>query len=436
MSTVIVVGAQWGDEGKGKIVDLLSESFDIVARFAGGHNAGHTMEIEGKKFILQLIPSGILRPGKRAVIGNGVVIDPKALLDEIDFLEQQGIAVRDRLLVSDRAHLIFPYHRLLDKLSESSPIRSKIGTTLRGIGPAYEDKISRSGIRVGDILEPTRFRSLLEQSLQEKQKRLAGLGSDETLDPERLFAEYEDYCARLRDLIADTSVFLNGQIRDGRSVLLEGAQGMLLDVDHGTYPYVTSSNSTAGGACTGTGVPPTSITGVLGVSKAYATRVGSGPFPTEDHTEAGELVRKRGNEFGSVTSRPRRCGWVDLPVLRYSAAINGLDSMIITKLDVLDEQDEIPVCTGYELDGKTVETLPAASDAWERLRPIYRKLPGWKQSTFGTTRYEELPAKAQNYLEFIGDHLGLEIGLVSTGPERNQSIVRKGSRLAELLPSG
>jgi adenylosuccinate synthase len=433
MSRLIVVGAQWGDEGKGKVVDLLAEKFDIVARYQGGHNAGHTVEIGPKKFVLQLVPSGILRPRKLAVIGNGAVVDPVALLQEIELLEQNGVSVWGRLFLSNRAHLILPYHRIQEKESENSPFQQKIGTTARGIGPAYEDKAARRGIRVGDLLDAKQFRCLVEMAVGEKRAMLRVRG-DLDLDPHRLADEYLELGRRLQPLIADTSALLNREMDAGRSVLFEGAQGTMLDVDHGTYPYVTSSNATAGGTCAGLGVAPTRISGVVGVSKAYATRVGNGPFPTEDAGELGKLLRERGQEYGAVTGRSRRCGWMDLPVLRYSAALNGLDSLIVTKLDVLDTLAEIPVCVGYEHDGTRLEEFPAQTDALAKVRPVYRNFPGWKHSTFGLTRYAELPQAARAYLEFIRDQVGIEISLISTGPEREQTIVLPGTRLERLLP--
>jgi adenylosuccinate synthase len=434
VSNLVVVGAQWGDEGKGKVVDYLAERFDIVARYSGGHNAGHTIYLGGQQFILQLVPSGILRPGKKAVVGNGVVVDPAALLKEIEFLEQKGVSVWDRLFLSNRAHLIFPYHRLVEKEAESSPWRGKIGTTARGIGPTYEDKMGRRGIRACDIQDEAQFRCLVETAVKEKQAVLTAWGSDLKLDAAKITEEYLGLCRRLLPLIVDTASFLKQEMAAGRSVLFEGAQGTMLDVDHGTYPYVTSSSATAGGACTGLGVPPTCISGIVGVAKAYTTRVGSGPFPTEEKGASGELLRERGKEYGAVTGRSRRCGWMDLPVLRYSAAVNGLDSLIITKLDVLDALEEIPVCVAYEHEGKQTSELPGPAEAWEKIRPVYETLPGWKRSTFGLTRHNELPKEARAYLEFISDRVGVEIALVSTGPEREQSIVPSGTRLEKTLP--
>ena len=435
MSNLIIVGAQWGDEGKGKVVDLLAENFDWVARYQGGHNAGHTVQIRDQVFILQLIPSGILRQEKKAVIGNGVVVDPMALLQEIELLEKNGVSVSGRLFLSNRAHLIFPYHRLLEKESESSPFRQKIGTTARGIGPAYEDKAGRRGIRVGDILDENHFLCLLEMAVGEKLAALRAWGSTASPDTQQIVEQYHQWCARLRPLIVDTAALLNREMDAGRSVLFEGAQGTMLDVDHGTYPYVTSSNSTAGGACTGLGVAPTWISGIVGVSKAYTTRVGSGPFPTEDTAAAGELLRTRGHEYGSVTGRSRRCGWMDIPALRYSATLNHLDSLVITKLDVLDTLEEIQVCTSYECDGTPLPEVPPQAEMLENLRPVYRTFPGWKQSTFGLTRYPDLPPKARHYLEFLSDQLGIEISMISTGPEREQTILLPGTRLQQLLPS-
>ena len=434
MNALVTIGAQWGDEGKGKVVDLLAAQFDIVARCQGGRNAGHTVEIGQKRFILQVLPSGVLREGKKAVIGNGMVISPEALLKEIDALEQNGISVEGRLFLSNRAHLVFPYHGLLEKQLENSSSRRKIGTTARGIGPTYEDKIGRRGIRVADLEDETNFRCLAKMALQEKQTALRACGSELSLDEERLVEDHLKLYRRLRPMVVDTAVFLNREMDAGRSVLFEGAQGTMLDVDHGTYPYVTSSNSTAGGVCTGLGVAPTRISGIIGVSKAYTTRVGAGPFPTEDNDAAGKLLRDRGKEFGSVTQRARRCGWIDLPVLRYSSMLNGLESLVVTKLDVLDALEEIPVCTSYELDGSIVHEVPPQAGTLDRVRPIYKVLPGWKQSTFGLTRYRDLPRQARAYLEFIRDQLGLEISLISTGPERSQTIVLSGTRLKKLLP--
>jgi len=433
MRNVIILGSQWGDEGKGKVVDLFSERFDIVARYQGGHNAGHTVFIGEKKFILKLIPSGILRPGKLAVIGNGLVIDPSALLVEIDALEAAGLPVAGRLFIGNRAHVLFPAHRMMEKLSEDRPGRVSIGTTSRGIGPCYEDKIARRGIRIADLLDKEAFRAQYDSVMDEKVAIAKALGIYSELDLPRIRDEYECFAERIRPMVCDTAALLNGAIRDGKSVLFEGAQGTMLDIDHGTYPFVTSSSASAGGACTGTGVPPTRITGVIGVSKAYITRVGGGPFPTEALDAVGHNIRKRGAEFGAVTGRPRRCGWFDAPLLRYTAEINGFDSMVVTKLDVLDEFDEIPVCVAYRRAGKEVAEMPSTVAEIETVEPVYERIPGWRSSTFGIDSYEKLPAKAKDYLAFLEARIGVEIGCVSTGPERTQTIVRSGSRLEKLI---
>ncbi|HUP04026.1 MAG TPA: adenylosuccinate synthase [Bryobacteraceae bacterium] len=433
MRNVIILGSQWGDEGKGKVVDLLSERFDIVARYQGGHNAGHTVFIGEKKFVLKLIPSGILREGKMAVIGNGLVIDPGALLTEIDTLEDAGCPVAGRLFIGSRAHVLFPAHRMMEKMSEERPGRISIGTTSRGIGPCYEDKTARRGIRVADLLNKEAFRAQYDSVMEEKVVIAKALGIYTELDLARIRDEYECFAERIRPMVCDTASLLNGAIRDGKSVLFEGAQGTMLDIDHGTYPFVTSSSASAGGACTGTGVPPTRINGVIGVSKAYITRVGGGPFPTEALDSVGDLIRKRGNEFGAVTGRPRRCGWFDVPLLRYTAEINGFDSMVVTKLDVLDGFDEIPVCVAYRRNGKEITEMPSTVAEIETVEPVYERVPGWLTSTYGIDSYDELPAKAKDYLAYLEQRMGVEVGCISTGPERNQTIVRKGSRLAQLI---
>ena len=433
MGNVIILGSQWGDEGKGKIVDLFSDRFDIVARYQGGHNAGHTVFIGDKKFILKLIPSGILRPGKQAVIGNGLVIDPAALLSEIDALDAAGVPVTGRLFISNRAHVLFPAHRLMEKMSEARPGRVSIGTTSRGIGPCYEDKIARRGIRVADLLDRDFFRAQYDSVMEEKVAIAKALGIYEELDLPAIRDNYQGFAERIRPLVRDTAWFLNQSIRDGKSVLFEGAQGTMLDIDHGTYPFVTSSNASAGGACTGTGVPPTRISGVLGVSKAYITRVGGGPFPTEALDARGEQIRARGKEFGAVTGRPRRCGWFDVPLLRYTAAINGFDSIVVTKLDVLDEFDTIPVCVGYRNAAGEVLDMPPTVTEIAALQPVYECQPGWQSSTFGMSSYDELPANAKDYLAFLEQRTGVEVGCISTGPERNQTIVRAGSRFQQLV---
>jgi adenylosuccinate synthase len=433
MSNVIILGAQWGDEGKGKMVDLFSHRFDIVARYQGGHNAGHTVFIGEKKYVLKLIPSGILRPGVRAVIGNGVVVDPSALLEEMSMLEALGIRVKEQLRISNRAHVIFPFHRLAEKISEGRADRVAIGTTSRGIGPSYEDKIGRRGIRMADLVNGENYDELYENLAADKATIAAAFHIENTINFEGIGQQYREFGERLKPMVCDTAKLLNEAIAAGQSVLFEGAQGTMLDVDHGTYPFVTSSSATAGGACIGTGVPPTKIDGVVGVSKAYITRVGSGPFPSEAKDAMGDQIRTAGKEFGSVTGRPRRCGWFDVPLLRYTAMVNGFDSLIVTKLDVLDELSEIPICVGYKCGGMQIDEMPATNKIMEEIKPVYEVFPGWETSTRGISRFEDLPDKAKNYLEFIERRTGVEVGSVSTGPERTETVIMKGSRLAKLF---
>ena len=432
MRNVIILGSQWGDEGKGKVVDLFSEQFDIVARYQGGHNAGHTVFIGDRKFVLKLIPSGILRPGKQAVIGNGLVIDPEALLAEMKTLEAAGLDVAHNLFISNRAHVLLPAHRMMEKMSEARPGRVSIGTTSRGIGPCYEDKTARRGIRIADLLDGDAFHAQYDALMEEKVAIARALDIYEESDLAAIRAQYEGFADRIRPMVCDTAWLLHRAMRDGKSVLFEGAQGTMLDIDHGTYPFVTSSSASAGGACTGTGVPPTSIGGVIGVSKAYITRVGGGPFPTEARDGAGDQIRQRGHEFGSVTGRPRRCGWFDVPLLRYTSAINGFDSLVITKLDVLDEFDNVPVCIAYRRGRQEVMEIPATIAEFEQLEPVYECLPGWKTSTFGIDSYDQLPANARDYLAFLESRIGVDIGCISTGPERNQTIIKPGSQLRKL----
>jgi adenylosuccinate synthase len=420
--TAVIVGAQWGDEGKGKIVDVLSERFSVVARYSGGHNAGHTVTIRGKKFILQLIPCGVLREGCRAVIGNGVVLDPFAFIKEVDALRANGVHIDRNLFVSNRAHVILPYHRMIELASENAPGRIRIGTTSRGIGPTYEDKMARSGLRVQDLLDRPLLQKHLENACREKNTIAHALFNSEPLDADRMFADYSEIANRVAPFVTDTALLLNRALADGQSVMFEGAQGTMLDIDHGTYPFVTSSSATSGGAVTGTGVPPTSINLVVGVTKAYCTRVGGGPFPTELKDEVGEALRWKGNEFGAVTGRPRRTGWLDLPLLRYSNMINGTSWLVVTKLDVLDEQAEIPVCVGYTVDDKRTEEIPAQASGYEKIKPVYTKLPGWQASTFGIDSYDNLPPKARQYLEFVEKESGAKVGIVSTGPDREQTL--------------
>ena len=430
---VVIVGAQWGDEGKGKVVDLLAGHFDWIARYQGGHNAGHTVVIAAKKYVLQLIPCGILRGQSNAVIGNGVVIDPQALVDEIATLEQAGISVAGKLFVSNRAHVILPYHRMIELAAENAPGRVKIGTTSRGIGPAYEDKMGRRGLRIHDLYDRELLRAHISNALAEKNAVAGALYGSAPLDAGQIFENTVALAERIRPYVADTALLLNQAAARGEAILLEGAQGALLDIDHGTYPFVTSSSTTAGGACIGTGLAPTRITAALGVSKAYCTRVGGGPFPTEVEGPQADQLRQRGNEFGSVTGRPRRVGWFDAPLLRYAALLNGLESLIITKLDVLDRLTDIPVCVGYSLDGQPTDTIPPAAAAWERLKPVYESVPGWQSSTEGITREADLPLRAREYLKFLGRASKLDIGMISTGPERDQTITVAGSRLQRIL---
>jgi adenylosuccinate synthase len=432
MSNLVVLGAQWGDEGKGKIVDLLSDKFDAVVRYQGGHNAGHTVFIGQQKFVLKLIPSGILRPGVQAVIGNGVVVDPAALLEEIVGLEAAGVDVRSQLKISTRAHVIFPFHRTIEKLSEGRANRVPIGTTSRGIGPCYEDKIARRGIRVADLID-SEFAELYRSLAEDKQLIAEAFHIAEPGNFDEILECYRQYADQLRPMVFDTSHLLNQMIRAGKSVLFEGAQGTMLDIDFGTYPFVTSSSAAAGGACTGTGVPPNKIDGIIGVSKAYITRVGAGPFPSEDLTEIGDSIRRAGNEYGSVTGRPRRCGWFDVPLLRYAAEVNGFDSLIITKLDVLDHLDDIPVCVAYEVEGEVISHMPASTRRMEAIKPVFERLPGWRRSTQGVTSLSELPAEARRYLDFLEAKTGVEIGSISNGPERNETMIVPRSKLEKLL---
>ncbi len=433
MSNVIVLGAQWGDEGKGKIVDLFSDRFDIVARYQGGHNAGHTVHIGDRKFVLKLIPSGILRSGVRAVIGNGVVIDPAALVQEMESLEKAGVDVRNQLRISNRAHVIFPFHRLVENISENRKDREAIGTTSRGIGPCYEDKIGRRGIRIADLMDDAVFRSLYHVVAEDKNTIATAFNIQADFDFAGICKQYRELADRLRPMVADTAKLLNDEISAGKRVLFEGAQGTMLDVDHGTYPFVTSSSAAAGGACTGTGVAPTRIDAIFGVSKAYITRVGGGPFPSESLDAVGDSIRVAGSEFGSVTGRPRRCGWFDVPLLRYTATVNGFDSLIITKLDVLDHLPEIPVCVGYKLNGAPIDEMPATRAGLQGIKPVYDLLPGWNTSTKGVTSFDQLPERAKQYVDFLESSSGVEVGCVSTGPERDQTIVRAGTKLEKVF---
>jgi adenylosuccinate synthase len=420
--TAVIVGAQWGDEGKGKIVDVLSEGFPVVARYAGGHNAGHTVIINGKKFILQLVPCGVLRAGCCSVIGNGVVLDPIAFLKEVGGLRDAGVQVDGTLFVSNRAQVILPYHRMIELASENAPGRVKIGTTSRGIGPAYEDKMGRRGLRVADLLDLKLLKTHIENAVREKNMIAHALFNSEPLDPDKMYEEYAAAAQRVAPFVRDTAVYLNRALAEGKSIVFEGAQGTMLDIDHGTYPFVTSSSATSGGAVIGTGVAPTAIDLVIGVTKAYCTRVGGGPFPTEALDDKGELLRARGNEYGAVTGRPRRCGWMDLPLLRYAGMINGISWLVVTKLDVLDEFAEIPVCVGYKIDGKLTDEIPAQASGYDKIECRYETKPGWKTSTQGITALEKLPRQAREYLAFLEKESGARVGMVSTGPDREHTI--------------
>jgi adenylosuccinate synthase len=423
MSNIAVLGAQWGDEGKGKIVDLLTPNFTIVARYQGGHNAGHTVYANGRKFVLRLLPSGILHPGITCVIGNGVVIDPQALFAEIDELAAAGIAIGDRLLVSDKAHLILPYHRELDLLSEARRGERKIGTTSRGIGPAYEDKIARRGVRVGDMANIEALRTAVRHNVDAR-NRLIG---DSVMDADQVLAELATAWARMAPWVTDVSLFLSRARADNRAIMFEGAQGTLLDIDHGTYPYVTSSNATIGGVCTGLGVPPRAIDGVLGVAKAYTTRVGEGPLPTELTGEIGDRLRETGKEFGAVTGRPRRCGWYDAVAVRYAARVNGLDALALTKLDVLDGMPELQICTAYRCAGATLTEFPGEIAQLAACEPVYESIAGWTEPTAGARRYADLPAAAQRYIARLEELTGVPAAVVSTGSAREDTIIRGDS---------
>jgi adenylosuccinate synthase len=426
MPVQVIVGAQWGDEGKGKIVDHLSDSVDIVARYQGGANAGHTVVIPAGRgrpqmeFVLHLIPSGIFHRRVVCVIGNGVVIDPVALMDEITQLKKAGVDITGRLLISHTAHLIMPYHKILDVAREQGD--QKIGTTGRGIGPAYIDKYTRTGIRVVDLLDRDVLCQKLKRNIEEKNELIAKVYNLQQLDVDRIISEYQEFDQKIDPFVTDTAVYLNEALKKKKTILAEGAQGALLDIDHGTYPFVTSSNPTSGGACTGLGIPPSAVKSVLGVVKAYSTRVGNGPFPTEQDNAAGEMLRTTGGEYGATTGRPRRCGWLDIVSLQHSIRVNGIQAIAVTKLDVLDQLDEIPVCIGYEKDGRPLRSMPTDATSLERVRPRYRSFKGWKSTTSGVRRYRDLPARARTYLESVSRLLDVRITLVSVGARRDQTL--------------
>jgi adenylosuccinate synthase len=427
---IIVVGTQWGDEGKGKIIDLLAKSADVIVRFQGGSNAGHTLVVEGEKFVFHLIPSGILHKGKRCIIGSGVVVDPQVLIEEIDRLKEKGYLQDDaQFLLSEEAHLIFPYHKMIDKGRER--IRSgEIGTTGRGIGPAYEDRASRDGIRVIDLAEEEIFRMKLEETLAQKNYYLTHILQEAGLELEPLYQEYMRYGERLRKYVANTSFFLAQQIKEGKKILFEGAQGSLLDVDHGTYPYVTSSNTVAGNACAGSGIGPTQIDLVLGITKAYTTRVGGGPFPTELIDDIGALLREKGGEYGATTGRPRRCGWFDAVVVRHAVRVNGLGGLAITKLDTLTGLKSIKVCTAYRVGNDVITEFPAGAERVARCQPIYEELEGWAEEISGVKELSQLPPAAQRYLERIEKLTQTPIHIVSVGAQRDQTIIHHNPLLS------
>ncbi|MDR2006450.1 MAG: adenylosuccinate synthase [Acidaminococcales bacterium] len=427
MPSVVVVGAQWGDEGKGKIVDYLAEKSDIVVRYSGGSNAGHTVVVAGEEYKLRLLPSGILHPGKLCVLGNGVALDAKVILGEIEAINRRGIDTGN-LRISDRAHVIMPYHKALDKLQEEYKGASKIGTTQSGIGPCYADKMARTGIRVCDLMDEEIFAEKLKNCLAEKNLLLDKIYGAPGYDFAQVFAEYMEYAKKLRIYVVDAGFLLAKAIAGGKKIMYEGAQATFLDIDHGSYPYVTSSNPIAGGVCTGAGVGPKSIGTVVGVVKAYSTRVGEGPFVTELSDETGDHIRDRGNEYGTVTKRPRRCGWVDAAVIKYAARLSGMDYLAITRLDILDQLPVVKICTGYSYEGQRIDYMPASLKELAKCRPLYEELPGWQTDISSAGSYGELPANARRYIERLSELSGAPLGIVSVGPGRTQTIV-----LADLL---
>ena len=419
---VAVVGLQWGDEGKGKIVDILADGYDCVARYQGGHNAGHTVTFGGRRHVLHVVPCGIFHSGVVCVVGGGVVLDPEAFIRECDALQALGVSIQDRLFVSNRCHLILPYHRTIEAAFEKQLGEKKLGTTARGIGPAYEDKYGRRGLRVCDLLDATTFSEKLQVQVELKNRALAALHSDEKVDAESIRVAYAGFAEKLRPLVVDTATFVNRLLREGKSILFEGAQATLLDIDHGTFPFVTSSSASAGGVASGLGVSPKHVNAVVGITKAYTTRVGTGPFPSEADNSSGETIRKIGSEFGATTGRPRRCGWFDGPAGRYSAMINAPDLVVVTKVDVLDTFTEVPFCTDYKYKGSLLGEFPAEAEVLAKVEPVYRMLPGWQSSTAGMRDWGQLPTKAQDYLKFLSDYVGVPLGMVSTGPGRDETI--------------
>ena len=422
MTNTCVIGLQWGDEGKGKIIDILAKDFDIIVRYQGGGNAGHTLIINDEKFVFHLIPSGILHQDKKCVIGNGIVFDPRLFLDEVEGLTKRGISVNGNLFVSDRAHVVFPYHKKLDLLLEKQKGNSMIGTTGRGIGPCYTDKIAREGIRVAELLHKGHFKEKLKKTVEEKNRLFVDLYNDEPVSWEEIYEEYCVYADKISPFVSDTVELMAVAIEDKKKILFEGAQGALLDVDFGTYPFTTSSNASAGGVSSGIGVSPKQIHDIIGITKAYATRVGSGPFPTEVDGEQGEHIRQKGGEFGSTTGRPRRCGWFDAVAIQHSVRISGVDLLIMTKLDVLDDQETIRICTGYKSDNKVYHNFPADLDVLENCEPVYEEVSGWMEDTSKVRDVKNLPGKAMDYIRTIEEIIGLKVKMVSVGPERLQII--------------
>ena len=422
MANTCVIGLQWGDEGKGKIIDILAKDYDIIVRYQGGGNAGHTLIIGEEKFIFHLIPSGILHQDKKCVIGNGIVFDPGLFLDEIEGLAKKNINVKENLFISDRAHVVFPYHKKLDLLQEKLKGNSMIGTTGRGIGPCYTDKISREGIRIAELLHKERFKEKLKKTVEDKNRIFVNLYNDEPVSWEDIYEEYCAYAEKIAPFVCDTVDLMARAINDNKKILFEGAQGALLDVDFGTYPFTTSSNSAAGGVSSGIGVSPRQIHNIIGITKAYTTRVGSGPFPTEVGGEEGEHIRKKGREFGSTTGRPRRCGWFDAVAIQHSVRISGVDSLIVTKLDVLDDQETIRICTGYKNSGKLYSTFPADIEILNNCEPVYEEVSGWCEDTSNVRSPEDLPDKAKDYINTIENIVGVKVKMISVGPERSQII--------------
>jgi adenylosuccinate synthase len=434
MPNIVVVGTQWGDEGKGKVVDILTSHVNVVVRFQGGNNAGHTVVVGREKYVLHTIPSGILHDGCRCVIGCGVVVDPGSLIEEMESLVQRGVTLDGNLFISKNAHLIMPYHPVIDRASEAKLGKRRIGTTGRGVGPAYIDKAARVGIRMADLLDERLFREKLEMNVAQKNRILREIYDAQTFNVEEILNQYLRYAGWLAPYITDTALLLSRWIDSGYSVLFEGAQATMLDIDHGTYPYITSSSTTAGGAATGTGVPPTRLHGVLGVAKAYTTRVGGGPFPTEMHGDLAEEIRTRGNEYGATTGRPRRCGWFDAVVLRYAVRINGLDTVALVKLDVLDHCDTVKICTGYRVRGEILTEFPQDETTLNQAEPVYEEIEGWGTPTSHAKNESDLPAKARRYLERLEELIGVPFCLISTGASREETILCEDSPLLRWFP--